>query len=147
MVSRRTQPNGRQNDGLGPVTAPACRGEIWWVNFDPTQRGEISKTRPVVVVTADALNRARRTVVVVPLSMGPQPRPPLVVATPSAGAGSVAVCDQIRAVDKRRLTRSDGQLAAADLRAVEDGLRRILELQTLTGLRRGSSTPSRRCWG
>jgi mRNA interferase MazF len=80
------------------------------------------------VVTADALNRARRTVVVVPLSTGPQPRPPLVVATPSAGAGSVAVCDQLRAVDKRRLTRSEGRLAAADLRAVEDGLRRVLDL-------------------
>jgi mRNA interferase MazF len=104
------------------------RGEIWWVNFDPVQGTEIRKTRPAIVVTAAGLNRARRTVVVVPLSTGRQPRPPLVVATPSAGAGSVAVCDQIRAVDKRRLTRSDGQLAAADLRAVEDGLRRILEL-------------------
>ena len=104
------------------------RGEIWWVHFDPVQGSEIRKIRPAVVVTADGLNRARRTVVVVPLSTGPQPRPPLVVATPSAGASSVAVCDQIRAVDKRRLTRSEGRLAAADLRAVEDGLRRVLEL-------------------
>jgi hypothetical protein len=37
-------------------------------------------------------------------------------------------CDRIRAVDKRRLTRSNGQLAAADLLAVEDGLRRVLLL-------------------
>jgi mRNA interferase MazF len=80
------------------------------------------------VVTADALNLVRRTVVVVPLSTGPQPRPPLVVATPSAGANSVAVCDQIRAVDKRRLTRTQGRLSEVDLRSVEDGLRRILEL-------------------
>lgn len=79
-------------------------------------------------MTADALNRARRTVVVVPLSCGPQPRPPLVVAVPSAGARSVAVCDQIRAVDKRRLTRSEGRLSSADLGAVEDALRRVLEL-------------------
>jgi mRNA interferase MazF len=110
------------------VTAPACRGEIWWVNLDPTRGSEIRKTRPAVVVTADALNRARRTVVVVPLSTGPQPRPPIVVPTPSAGTGSVAVCDQIRAVDKRRLTRCEGRLAMADLGAVENGLRRILEL-------------------
>jgi mRNA-degrading endonuclease toxin of MazEF toxin-antitoxin module len=41
------------------------RGEVWWVNFDPMEGSEIRKTRPAVVVTADALNRARRTVVVV----------------------------------------------------------------------------------
>src|SRR5438067_12677159 len=103
---------------------PVRRGEIWWVSFDPTQGGEIRKTRPAVVLTADALNRTRRTVVVVPLSTGPRPRPPIVVATPSAGAGSVAVCDQVRAVYKRRLTRNQGRLSAADLRSVEDGLRR-----------------------
>jgi mRNA interferase MazF len=107
---------------------PVRRGEIWWVNFDPTQGSEIRKTRPAIVVTADALNRARRTVVVVPLSTGPQPRPPIVIATPSAGEGSVAVCDQIRAVDKRRLIRSEGRLSAGDLRSVEDGLRRVLVL-------------------
>ena len=108
--------------------APVRRGEIWWVNFDPTQGSEIRKTRPAVVVTADALNRARRTVAIVPLSTGPQPHPPLVIATPSAGASSVAVCDQIRAVDKRRLTRGEGRLSATDLRAIEDSLRRVLEL-------------------
>src|ERR1700723_3259798 len=76
------------------------RGEVWWVDFDTVDGGEIRKMRPAVVVTADALNRARRTVVVVPLATGPQPRPPIVVATPSAGDGRVAVCDQARAVDK-----------------------------------------------
>jgi mRNA interferase MazF len=104
------------------------RGEVWWVDFDVVDDGEIRKMRPAVVVTADALNQARRTVVVVPLATGPQPRPPIVVATPSAGERRVAVCDQARAVDKGRLTRAAGTLSAIDLRAVEEGLRRILEL-------------------
>jgi mRNA interferase MazF len=59
---------------------------------------------------------------------GPQPRPPIIVSTPSAVPNSVAVCDQVRAVDKRRLTRSEGQLSAVDLRSIEDSLRRVLEL-------------------
>jgi len=101
---------------------------VWWVDLDPTRGSEIRKTRPAVVLTADALNRARRTVVVVPLSTGPMPRPPIVVATASAGAGSTAVCDQVRAVDKSRLIRRVGQLAMADLRAVEGGVRAVLEL-------------------
>ena len=104
------------------------RGDIWWVNLDPTQGSELRKTRPAVVMTADALNRARRTIVVVPLSTGPEPRPPIVVATPSAGPNSVAVCDQLRAVDKRRLTRNSGRLSTVDLPMIEEGIRRILEL-------------------
>jgi mRNA interferase MazF len=104
------------------------RGDIWWVDFEPTQGAEIRKTRPAVVITADALNRARRTVVVVPLSTGPEPHPPVVVATPSAGAGSVAVCDQLRAVDKHRLARNAGRISSSDLGAIEEGIRRIFEL-------------------
>ena len=110
------------------IQATVQRGEIWWVDLDPTRGGEIRKSRPAVVLTANALNRARRTVVVVPLSTGPAPRPPIVLAMPSAGEGSVAVCDQIRAVDRGRLTRQAGTLSAADLRAVEGGVRAVLEL-------------------
>jgi mRNA-degrading endonuclease toxin of MazEF toxin-antitoxin module len=47
---------------------------------------------------------------------------------PSVGVQAVAVCDQLRAVDKRRLGRNSGRLSGADLRIVEDGIRRILEL-------------------
>ncbi len=109
--------------------APAItRGSIWWVNLDPTVGGEIQKTRPAVVIGADALNRVRRTIVVVPLSTGPVPRPPLTVPVPSAGSRSVAVCDQLRAVDRTRLTGTLGNLSSEDLRAVEDGVRAVLQL-------------------
>ncbi len=109
-------------------TVPVRRGDVWWVALDPTRGSEIRKTRPAVVITADALNRARRTVVIVPLSTGPEARPPIVVATPSAGPHAVAVCDQLRAVDRRRLTRASGRLSAADIGTVEDGVRRVLDL-------------------
>ncbi len=73
-------------------------------------------------------SHARGTVVVVKLSIGPQPQPPIVVATRSAEDGPVAVCDQIRAVEKVRLTRTVGALSREDLRAVEDGVRAVLQL-------------------
>ena len=104
------------------------RGSLWWVDLDPTRGAEIRKTRPAVVLSAEGLNRARRTVVIVPLSTGPQPHPPIVVPPPSAGVGSVAVCDQLRAVDKTRLTRLSGVLSREDLRAVEDAVRIVLQL-------------------
>jgi mRNA-degrading endonuclease toxin of MazEF toxin-antitoxin module len=84
--------------------------------------------RPVVVLTADGLNRVRRSIVVVPLSIQIEARPPIVVATPSAGQKATAVCDQIRAIDKGLLVQAIGRLTPTDLRAVQDGVRTVLEL-------------------
>ncbi|MCW5554472.1 MAG: type II toxin-antitoxin system PemK/MazF family toxin [Verrucomicrobiae bacterium] len=104
------------------------RGEIWWVNLDPTQGREIRKHRPCVILSADWLNRKRSTPVVVPLSSSPQSAPPVVVSIPSAGSDSVAVMDQMRAVDKRRFTHKTGSLSAADMKSVEHAARMILVL-------------------
>ena len=104
------------------------RGEIWWIDLEPTRGSEIKKTRPGAILTVDALNKARRTVVIVPLSSSAQPRPPIVVTTPSAGKLSVAVCDQVRAVDKDRLVKKIGELSKADLAAISSGMKIILGL-------------------
>jgi len=67
-------------------------------------------------------------VVIVPLSSSAQARPPIVVSTPSAGGDSVAVCDQVRAVDKERFVDKIGDLSKADLMAVSAGIKQILGL-------------------
>jgi mRNA interferase MazF len=122
-MARATRP--RSNT---PEPRPIQRGAVWRVNLDPTHGSEIRKTRPGVVLSADALNRVRRTVVIVPLSTGPAPKPPIVVAVRSAGPESVAVCDQIRAVDKARFVRMECTLSTADLHAIEAGVREVLQL-------------------
>ena len=104
------------------------RGSVWCIDFDPTRGAEIQTTRPAVVLSADAVNRVRRTVNVVPLSTGPTPRPPVIVAVSSAGQDAVAICDQMRAVDRSRFLRVEGSLSREDLRAVEDGVRAVLQL-------------------
>lgn len=104
------------------------RGEIWWVDFEPTRGSEIKKRRPALIVTDNALNRIRRTVVVIPLSSSPNPQPPIVVSVPSAGVNSVAVCDQIRAVDKTRLSEKIGMLKESEMRTIEKSLAQILSL-------------------
>jgi mRNA interferase MazF len=104
------------------------RGEIWWVDFEPTRGSEIKKQRPSVIVTVNPLNKARRTAVVVPLSSSAQARPTIVVAVPSAGLHSVAVCDQLRAVDKDRLIAKIGNLSTSNLTAISSGIAQILGL-------------------
>lgn len=39
------------------TTARPRRGEIWWVNLEPTVGSEIRKQRPVVVISSDAIGR------------------------------------------------------------------------------------------
>jgi len=86
------------------------RAEIWWINLGPTRGAEIRKQRPCVVISANAVNRWRATPVVVPLSSSPTDAPPVVLAVPSAGANSVAVLDQVRAVDKSRFVSKQGKV-------------------------------------
>jgi mRNA interferase MazF len=104
------------------------RGEVWWVNFDPAKGMEIQKCRPAVILTVNALNRARGTVVVVPLSTSAKPRPPLVLPLPSAGDGSVAVCDQLCAADKRRFAKKICDLSASDLAGLTEAMKAVLGL-------------------
>lgn len=114
------------------------RGEIYIVNFDPPKGAEwkvgseILKLRPAVVISRNGINKSRRTVLVVPLSSSPRAAPPIVIAVPSATTDqfqhSVAVCDQVTAVDKeRRLRHRIGELSAADLRAVIEGVKGIID--------------------
>jgi mRNA-degrading endonuclease toxin of MazEF toxin-antitoxin module len=42
---------------LYPRTWSMKRGEVWWVEFDPSIGTEIRKTRPVVIMSNDAANR------------------------------------------------------------------------------------------
>jgi mRNA interferase MazF len=112
---------------MASVQSPG-RGEVVWVNLDPTVGAEIRKRRPCVVLSLSVLNEKRLTVVVVPLSTVSTPRPPLVVAVPSAGAGANARIDQIRTVDKSRILDAAGKLNHADMDQVEQALRIVLGL-------------------
>ena len=104
------------------------RGSVYWVNLDPTKGSEIRKKRPCVVVGADPINRARRTVVVIPLSSSGEEHPPLTIGVACLGRKAIAVLDQIRAVDKFRLAEKCDQLAAEDMMEIEHGLKSLLGL-------------------
>ncbi len=104
------------------------RGEIWWVNLDPGVGREIKKRRPCVIFSANEVNHARATPVVIPLTSSPEAAPPIVVSVPSAGQDSVAVIDQMRAVDKKRFINRAGILSNTDLRNLEAAVKQVLQL-------------------
>ncbi len=104
------------------------RGSIWWVNLDPTVGSEIKKQRPCIVLSHSSINEARRTVIIVPLSTSPKAYPPLSVSVKCQNKEVVAVCDQIRAVDKSRLINYIEDIRSLDVEKIEQSLRKILVL-------------------
>jgi mRNA interferase MazF len=64
--------------------------------------------------------------VVIPLSTSAAPNPPLTIGVICLGKKVVAVCDQIRAVDKSRLLEKADMLSLEDIERIEDGLRQVL---------------------
>ena len=105
------------------------RGQIYRVNLDPTQGSEQQgNARPCVILSITPFNQQFRTVGVVPLSSTAKPYAPVSVATPSAGATSVALCYQLRTIDKTRLGKYVGDVSASDLVAIENGVKQVYGL-------------------
>ena len=104
------------------------RGDVYKVDLNPTIGSEINKIRPCVIIGATPINQARNTIVVIPLSSSPTPRLPLVVPVNSLGINSVAVCDQIRAIDKTRIREKIGELTSQEMDLLDDSLKQTLGL-------------------
>ena len=101
------------------------RGEVWWVNFDPSIGGEIQKERPAVIVSNDIANRLLNRVQVVPLTSSVDRLYPSEASVTLNDRQHKAMADQITTVSKKRLTNKMGKLSKSDLQAVE----RIIKVQ------------------
>lgn len=99
------------------------RGEVWWVEFDPSVGTEIRKTRPAVIVSNDAANRNLARVVVMPMTSNRGRVYPGEAVVSVDGQSSKAMADQIMAADKARLKSQLGTVSKADMQAVEDAIR------------------------
>jgi mRNA interferase MazF len=99
------------------------RGEVWWVDFDPSLGGEIQKIRPAVIVSTDASNRHLNRVQVVPITSNVVRVYPCEAAIDLNGEPRKAMADQIATVSKQRLKSRVASLSLDDIRAVERAIR------------------------
>jgi mRNA interferase MazF len=91
------------------------RGEIWLANLNPVRGSEQAGTRPVLIFQTDTINRFTTTVITIPFTTNLRRASLPSCIKISAGKGglsndSVALCHQLRVLDKTRLTKRLGLL-------------------------------------
>jgi mRNA interferase MazF len=74
------------------------RGQVWWINFDPSVGSEIRKMRPAVVISNDRSNDKLERYQVLPLSTQVKKIYPTEVLISFKGKASKAMADQLTTV-------------------------------------------------
>jgi mRNA interferase MazF len=101
------------------------RGEIWLADLNPTQGSEQSGMRPIIVFQNDLISRFSTTAISIPLTTNLRRASLPTCLLISQGEGglaqdSVALCHQMRVLDKTRLQRKLGELMPETLALLED---------------------------
>ena len=112
------------------------RGDVFDARLDPTEGSEQAATRPVIIVSRDAINASSGIVMAVPCTTyrpGRRIYPSQVLLrAPDGGlvGDSVALGEQLRAIAKSRLLQRRGQLSPGALVALNSALALALDLPT-----------------
>ncbi len=99
------------------------RGEVWWVDFEPAMGSEVRKTRPAVIVSNDASNRAMSRVQVVPVTSNTSKLYVFESRIQVKGAQGKAMADQIMTADKQRLKKRIGKVSPSEMLGIERAIR------------------------
>ena len=112
------------------------RGEIWLANLEPRHGTEPGKTRPVLIVQAQALlDVDHPSTLVVPLTTnlteGAGPLRIRVSALAGIDRESDLIIDQLRAIDNRRLVKGPIAFVTPEaMKPVDEAMREVLDLVT-----------------
>jgi mRNA interferase MazF len=98
------------------------RGEVWWVNFEPSLGGEIKKKRPALIVSSDVSNYSLNRVQVVPLTSNVEKIYPSEAYVTVRGGKRKAMADQIATVSKLRLSEQLGEVSREEMHAAEHAI-------------------------
>ncbi len=110
------------------------RGEVFRAKLDPTEGSEQGGTRPVVVVSRNALNRFSPIVIVCSVTDAANKKRlyPSHVKIGAGNAGlrldSIVLCEQVRAISKTRLKERLGAVDESTMTALDAALKITLDL-------------------
>ena len=110
------------------------RGDVCLARLNPVRGSEQSGSRPVIIVSRDAINRSSPVVIAVPITTfqaGRRIYPSQVrINAPSGGlrVDSVALCEQVRAMSKDRLVETWGSLSPPVIKEIDRALLIAMDL-------------------
>ena len=109
------------------------RGEIWRADLNPPSGTEPGKTRPVLILQAEALLLAGHpSTLIAPLTTrlvdGAEPLRVRIDAAEGLRRDSDVLVDQLRSIDNRRLERRLAKLSPDVLALVEAAVKDVLQL-------------------
>ena len=104
------------------------RGEIWLSDLNPTRGSEQAGTRPVLIFQNNLINKYTTTILAIPLTTNLRRASLPSCLQISKGEGgltsdSVALCHQLRVLDKTRLMRKLGAVSQKTISAIESCVR------------------------
>lgn len=101
------------------------RGEVWYADLSPVIGSEQGGFRPILIVQNDVGNKHSPTTIAVPITSR-FTKKPLPTHVPLVGCGlskdSIALCEQVRTIDKRRLKNKMGQVDEETIEALDKAL-------------------------
>jgi len=105
------------------------RGEVWWVNFEPSVGGEIRKKRPSVIVSNNSANRYLNRIQVVPITSNIERLYPSEAYITVNDKKGKAMADQIATVSKQRLINRLGEVSSNDMNKIGRAIKTHLALE------------------
>lgn len=101
------------------------RGEVWLADLNPTQGSEQSGMRPVIIFQNNLISRFSTTAIAIPLTTNSRRASLPTCLLIGQGEGglaqdSIALCHQMRVLDKTRLQRKLGDLTPRVFNLLED---------------------------
>jgi len=111
----------------------AKKYEIWLANLDPRFGTETGKTRPVLVVQTDLLNKVHPSTLICPITTNVKLESKILRVNIKKGTAKVkedcdVMIDQLRAIDNKRLIKKIGELPKELSERVKGNIKIILDL-------------------
>ena len=109
--------------------------EIWLANLEPGFGTEAGKTRPVLVIQTNFLNKVHPSTIVCPITTAVNPESKILRVNIPKGIGKVKedcdiMIDQLRAIDNRRLIRKTGEIPDEIAKEVIKSVKIILDIES-----------------
>ena len=104
------------------------RGDVWWINFEPSIGGEIRKKRPAIIISNNAANKFLNRVQVIPITSNTDRLFPSEAYVTVAGKKGKAMADQLATVSKQRLSKCIGSISDDEMNMVVEAIKTQLDL-------------------